>query len=315
MENTKFQSRLIKLTLLCIFEGVIAIIALMIIPSDPKNSIFLGYSLERWILVGGLVIFLAIISSLLFIKKTIYWNNIVAKLFMSKWISVFFLLVLFLVFVVVLIIKENAARLFRLCPMLVYLSLVSFQVIAYQLITFRRIEQFGEALIIWFDKKNIILWLTLLISIPLLFTNAIKYKYPLGFAGLYTLMAEGILGANFHLPVSVSLYGPGGIPFAYPPFGLYIMAVFLKMGVPVWTYLRFAPPIFSLLALVPLYLLAKRVSNSKIGGMIAALLAAGSFHLYYMQAESGGIVRGLAFGLGLFSVYFFDRAIESFKVA
>ena len=41
-----------KLALVSIFEGLISLFILIIIPVDPKNSIFLGFSVERWVLIG-----------------------------------------------------------------------------------------------------------------------------------------------------------------------------------------------------------------------------------------------------------------------
>ncbi len=301
------------LALICIVEGVITLIALVIIPADPKNSVFLGYSLERLVLMGGVLGSEGLILLFILGASNRYWSERVDRLLRSRGVAILFLLSLYMVLGLIGVYQGNTARFLRVGPVLVYAGLVSFQVIVYQLTVFQDIEQFGEKIVSWFVRKNIFLWLTLLAAFPLLFASAIRQKFPLGFAGLYTLMAERIAAANFYLPQGVPYYGPGGIPFAYPPLGLYLMAVFLKLGISAWTYLRYAPPVFCWLALVPLFLLARRVTKSNLGGMVAAVLTAGSFYLFYSQAESGGIVRGLAFGLGLLAVFYFDQMVETFR--
>jgi hypothetical protein len=185
--------------------------------------------------------------------------------------------------------------------------------VIYQLIKYPNIRQFGEDVVSRLKRKNVVFLFSLFVALPLLFASAVKQNYPLGYAGLYTQMAVEIANSNFHLPFSVPFYGPGGMPFAYPPLALYLMAVFIKLGVSVWSYLRFAPPVLSWLSLIPLFVLAQRISRSKLGGLVAVVLAAGSYDIFYMQTTAGGIVRTLAFGLGLLALYYFDRMVETFR--
>ncbi len=81
-------------------------------------------------------------------------------------------------------------------------------------------------------------WLAVLfcISSVFLFYNAFRFSLPIAYAGMYTLMAEQIADGGFSLPMQVPYYGPGGIPFAYPPLALYVMAVFLKLSVSAIAY-------------------------------------------------------------------------------
>ena len=44
------------LPLIVFVESVLAVGWLFLIPPDPKNAAWLGYSLQRWLLIGGLVI-------------------------------------------------------------------------------------------------------------------------------------------------------------------------------------------------------------------------------------------------------------------
>jgi hypothetical protein len=312
MNKVGNRKHFVLLASICLVEGVIALIALLVIPADQKNAVIFGYSLQRLILIISVLIPEIMIILLLLAKRKDYWGKVVDTVLRSKIV----IMVLFLTFFAGLsiygIYQGDHVRLLRISPVLIFFCLLSLQMILYQISNYSEIERFGENIINWLIKIDILLCFSLFSAIPLLFASAISQYYPLGYAGLYTMMAEAISKANFQLPMSVPFYGPGGIPFAYPPLGLYFMALFLKLGISTWAYLRFAPPVFSLLSLIPLFLLTRRLSKSNLGGMVASLLAAGSFYLFFLQTESGGIVRGLAFGLGLLSIYFFDRMIESF---
>jgi len=302
-----------RLALVSIFEGLISLFILIIIPVDPKNSIFLGFSLERWVLIGCILLSEGIFITLLFISRYDKWRGMIDSFMQTRWVSILFLLA-FLAFVSLIVIYGgNNARNIRLRPVLIYGSLISIQMVIYQLIAYPKIRQFGEDMVTWFKRIHVVFLFSLLVALPLLFASALKQNFPLGYAGLYTQMAVEIANSNFHLPMSVPFYGPGGIPFAYPPLALYLMAVFIKLGVSVWSYLRFAPPVLSWMSLIPLFVLSKRISRSNLGGLVVVVLAAGSYDLFDFQTTSGGIVRGLAFGLGLLALYFFDRMVETFR--
>jgi len=313
MNKHEFQRSFILLALVCVLEGIVALVALITIPADPKHSLLFGYSLERWALMAGILFFQGIIILILLVGRNRHWSDGVDRWLASRWVLILLLFIFLATSGPIGFYRGTNARFLRLFPILFYAGLVSFQVMVYQLVTFHSLEQFGEAVVRWFDKKNIVMAVTLLACVPLLFASTVKQEYPLGFAGMYTLMADQIAGANFHLPLSVPYYGPGGIPFAYPPLGLYLMAIFLKLGISAWSYLRYAPPVLSWLALVPLFLLTRRISKSNLGGAVTTLSGAGSSYLFYQQTTSGGIVRGLAFGLGLLALYFFDRMVETFR--
>jgi len=148
-----------------------------------------------------------------------------------------------------------------------------------------------------------------LISLVFLFYNAFRFSFPLGYAGMYSLMAYQISVNNFRLPLEVPFYGPGGTPFAYPPFALYLMAIFLKMKISIISYLRFAPPVFSFLGLVPLYLFVKDITNSRLAAGLSVVYVAFSPLLYISQTWSAGIVRSLAFLLMLSFLFIANKAI------
>jgi len=52
---------------------------------------------------------------------------------------------------------------------------------------------------------------------------------PFHLGGLFLAFADEIASHQFRLPVTIPYYSSGGIPFAYPPFGFYVEAVFIKL--------------------------------------------------------------------------------------
>jgi len=141
-----------------------------------------------------------------------------------------------------------------------------------------------------------------------LFYEAFINRFPLGYAGLYSLMAETIVKNGFALPLNIPYYGPGGIPFAYPPFALYVMAFFTGvLHLDPMIYLRFAAPLFSWLALIPAFYLAREITHSRVGAALATFILATSGKLFLFHGLSAGMVRSLAFGSALAGLYFFIR--------
>ena len=167
------------------------------------------------------------------------------------------------------------------------------------------------------DQKPVvkagILLIVFLMSGVFLFYNSFRFSLPLGFGGLFAQMAEQIASNDFSLPYESPYYGPGGIPFAYPPLGLYIMALFIKLGIHPFTYMRFVPPLFSLLALLPIYLFTREFTGSWFAAILAVLVSAISPVLFVWHTEAGGIVRGLAFLFLIWAMYFWRRALSDYK--
>lgn len=157
----------------------------------------------------------------------------------------------------------------------------------------------------WSNTKSAFL-AAIFASVPLLFSNAFLYGFPMGYAGLFTQMAQQIADANFALPSMSPFYGPGGIPFAYPPLGLYLLAVFIKLTGKYYIFLRFLPPIFSLIAVGLTFFLAQKFFKQPFLSMLVAILTATSLDLYVAHTWSSGIVRAPAFIFTILVLYFYS---------
>lgn len=319
-------------TIYSILCEIIALVLILAIPSDAENQVFLGFSLNRLAFLTFIMVLMTISGCLLYMSLTRKW--LFPKLFRffefsSKWVSFFIFAAAFLFSAILLLSFTNLLgnRFFtaRLRPLFVLFALLFigtsiYDVFAYHhkpWITFlnslkvigHQLIKVTETLYRWISKSftgNRFLVYVMGLSFPLLFYVAITYSFPSGFAGLYTLMADQISQAGLSLPLSVPYYGPGGIPFAYPPAGFYLMAIITSIfQVSDFVYLRFAPAIFMWLSMIPLALITFEITKSKPAAIIAAVIVSGSQRVFYLQGTSGGMVRGLAFLFALLAIYFF----------
>lgn len=162
-------------------------------------------------------------------------------------------------------------------------------------------------------KKHFPLLASLLISAPVMFFQAIRYSFPLGYAGMFTLVAEEISQANWRLPLTIPHYGPGGIPLVYPPLAMYLFALAIKLGFSTWLYLKFMPAFLSLLAVIPLYYFTRELLESELAGIFAVFLIITEPAVYYTHVWSAGVVRALALDLCLTGLLFYLRCLRDFS--
>lgn len=153
--------------------------------------------------------------------------------------------------------------------------------------------------------------LLLLLFIPLLFYPKIVYPLPYGYGGLYALFSETLAKNSFILPSLVPYYGPGGIPFAYPPLAFYLMGFITKIfSMSSLNYMRFFPSIFMLGNLLAVYFLARDLGFRKVGAFCAAFLFQTSIWNYSYHFGAEGVVRGLAFNFTLWGFIFLNRSFK-----
>ena len=162
-------------------------------------------------------------------------------------------------------------------------------------------------------RKHIPLLVALLLSASIIFFQVFRYSFPLGYAGMFTLIAEKIAEGNFQLPISIPHYGPGGIPLVYPPLGMYVFALAMKLGIPIWFYLRVIPAIFTLLSVVPLYYFTLELVESKVASVLAVVFVITAPAVYYTHVWAAGVVRALALFLCLTGLFFYVRSLRDFS--
>jgi hypothetical protein len=319
-----------------ILETIACLVFLLLIPPDPKNQFFLGYSLSRWLMVLGFtgLIFFLLFLAIILPKRAAALDRF-ETFFLSKtgiWIA-FILLVSFIGLTVLIPLNERFSPYFtHLLPILGWGFAFFGSILAFQLVLSKgelarqawksfvniifRLEQAFIGILgnvyLFFRRSPIrILGLVLLIALPVLFQNAFRFNLPVGYAGLYTLMSDNLANNRFILPQWVSYYGPGGMPYAYPPLAFYLMGFITRiLGVPAVMYLRFAAPLFSWLCIIPIFFLSFELTGSCVTAVVASMIVASSGYMYLVHSEAGGIVRALAFFFSLSGLFFFYRQVR-----
>src|SRR5438132_7613028 len=141
-----------------------------------------------------------------------------------------------------------------------------------------------------------LLGLALVIGLALRLAPILPADFPLRDGGLFVTMANDIRHAGFGLP-QFSSYNTGDIPFAYPPLGLYLLA--LIPGDPITTE-RWLPLVWSMVAIPGAYLLARELTDERRAGLAALIFAAMPVT---WAIEGGGVTRALALALLLFALW------------
>ncbi|WP_115864911.1 glycosyltransferase family 39 protein [Halorussus litoreus] len=151
-----------------------------------------------------------------------------------------------------------------------------------------------------------LLWLApaLLAGIVLFYVYLESHPYPSFGAGLYLLISEKISAAGYALPETIPYYTEGGVPFAYPPLMFYAVAAIRDLtGADPITITRFLPGIVTIAYLVPLYLLARDLLDSRPQAALTCLVVAVSPPALQWHISAGGIVRAPAFLFALSGIY------------
>ena len=135
--------------------------------------------------------------------------------------------------------------------------------------------------------------------------NAWRFTYPAGYAGLYTLMAELLAHKPFPLPMQIPYYGPGGIPFVYPPVAAYLSALFIgPLKIPVFTYLRWEPAVVCIMVMVGVYLLGRQLTGDRIKALVGMAVVFSGEIMYSYHGTASGSVRSIALLWTVLAAYF-----------
>ena len=141
-----------------------------------------------------------------------------------------------------------------------------------------------------------LLGVALLTGLGLRLAPILLADFPLKDGGLFVTMARDIRNAGFGLP-AFSTFNTGDVPFAYPPLGIYILA--LIPGDPILTE-RWLPLVWSVLAIPGAYLLAREITDEWRAGLTALIFAAMPVT---WAIEGGGVTRALALAILLLALW------------
>lgn len=162
-----------------------------------------------------------------------------------------------------------------------------------------------EQRFVWLAESSIV-WLMpgILIGLVIVISYLWTHPYPAFGAGLYLLMANRIAENAYLLPQTIPHYTNGGLPFAYPPFGMYLAAVLRDVfGVRLFTLARVLPGIITVGYLIPAYALAEELLNSRPRAGLATVILAVSPPVLQWHLSAGGFVRATAFTWVIIGLY------------
>ncbi|MFH5800791.1 glycosyltransferase family 39 protein [Haladaptatus sp. CMAA 1911] len=154
--------------------------------------------------------------------------------------------------------------------------------------------------------NNSVTWLvpSILIGTILVIGYLRTHPYPAFGAGLYLLMAGRIVDHGYALPQVIPYYTSGGLPFAYPPFGLYLAAILRDwLNMRPLTIARILPGILTVGYLIPAYALAEQLLESRPKASLAAIIIAVTPPVLQWHLSAGGFVRAPAFGFVILGLY------------
>jgi hypothetical protein len=153
-----------------------------------------------------------------------------------------------------------------------------------------------------------ILGLTTFLSIILRFFPGLMAGFPLNDGGMFFVMLREIKANHFLIPAFTS-YNYSGIPFAYPPLGLYAGAFLSAMGIPDIQILRWLPVIVNVLTAPAFFLLAETLLEDRPRAALATVFYALT-PVYGWEIMGGGLTRSFGVLFMLLAIHF---AVRSFK--
>jgi hypothetical protein len=154
-------------------------------------------------------------------------------------------------------------------------------------------------------------------SVPMLLGALVRIApvagagFPVGDGGMFYVMVREIQRAGMSIPATTA-YNGAGIPFAYPPLGLWLMALAGNvLPVPLLDLFQWWPVVCSILMLPVFYLLARRL----LGSWFPAVVALGAFAMVPRSFEwlipGGGVTRAPGYVLALLAMYGVVLALDT----
>lgn len=126
--------------------------------------------------------------------------------------------------------------------------------------------------------------------------------FPLNDGGLFYAMARDLQASSFRLPAETSYNG--GLPFAYPPLGIYLAAALDWLGPwSLFSVMRFLPLVLSVAAVAAFFLLARELLRSRTEAWLAALWFALLPMAYVWVIMGGGVTRSVGQLLSLLALW------------
>ncbi|MEZ3115635.1 ArnT family glycosyltransferase [Halobaculum sp. MBLA0147] len=148
-------------------------------------------------------------------------------------------------------------------------------------------------------------------AIVVLSVYVVSFDFPGHYGGLYLDMATALLDHGPGYVRSIDGYTVDGVPFAYPPVGLVLLAGGLWLQVDVATLYWVLPSVFYLLSVPALYKLVTEITGSTRVATLASVLILTSPEVYRPLVVATGVTRGPGFVFSLVGILIGIRLFEA----
>jgi hypothetical protein len=133
--------------------------------------------------------------------------------------------------------------------------------------------------------------------------RTLSADFPLNDGGLFYVMARDLQHAQYRIP-ALTTYNAAGIPFVYPPLGLFVAATLDALTpLSLLDIFRFLPLAGSTLTILAVYLLARSLLPTRATAGTAAIAFALTPRGYTWLLMGGGITRSLGFLFALLALH------------
>ena len=143
--------------------------------------------------------------------------------------------------------------------------------------------------------------LVLGVALAVRFAPVLAADFPLNDGGLFGVMSDDLRANSFRLPAQTSYEGIG-IPFAYPPVGLYLVAILGSLFNTV-QLLRIVPAVESVVAVVGFMLFARAILQSRVATIAAWLAFATVPVAFFWFVMGGGVTRAAGLAACTFALH------------
>ena len=147
----------------------------------------------------------------------------------------------------------------------------------------------------------LVFWAVLFGSIARLIP-ALGGNMPVNDGGLFYSMARDIQAAQFSLP-SYASFNQAGIPFAYPPFTLYL-AAWGDHLFPLLQIVRWLPPMISSITILAFFVLSRSLLKHEYQAGLATVAFATLPAAYDLTIAGGGLTRSFGLLFSILTLYF-----------
>jgi len=155
-----------------------------------------------------------------------------------------------------------------------------------------------------------ILGIAILFGIFVRVLPAFLAGFPINDGGMFSVMMRDLRGNGFALPIYTT-YNYLDIPYAYPPLGFYLGALFELTGLTDLQVLTWLPTFFTALTVPLFYLLAKQLLGDRPRAALATAFFAFAPGNYVWLLMGGGLTRALGTVFFITSLIFVLRTFEN----